>query len=159
MVHSCSTLCSINQEDHPNWCFNVIYPFLSPLLGKRPTKVSKSLSYIPLWKLSTLPYQIVQFVICALYIPSVYNLTSYVALIAILLCPLFLQTTPKDSRTLIREAFQVYVRSSLSTTFMAAVKQQVSGASNSVTEADGPELFRLVMAHSLEVTPHSDVQG
>jgi hypothetical protein len=41
---------------------------------------------------------------------------------------------------------------------MAAVKQQLSEASRSITEADGQELFRLVMAHPLEVTPYPDVQ-
>jgi hypothetical protein len=89
----------------------------------------------------------------------VYYLTSfYVALIAILRCSLFLQPTPRGSRDFIQEALEVYARSPSSQLLMAAVKQQVSRAFRSITEADGQELFRLVMAHPLEVTPYPDVQ-
>jgi hypothetical protein len=89
----------------------------------------------------------------------VYTLTSfYVALIAILRCSLFLQRNPQRFRASIREALEVYARSPSSQPLMAAVKQHVSAESLSITEADGQELFRLIMAHPLEVTPYPDVQ-
>jgi hypothetical protein len=56
------------------------------------------------------------------------------------------------------EALQVYARSPSSAMLMAAVTHQISRASSFVTEADGQELFRIVMAHPLEVVPRSSLQ-
>jgi hypothetical protein len=115
--------------------------------------------YIPFERVSPPQCQIVQFGIGALYIhfSCIYLTSLFVALLAILRCSLFLQPTPDGSRGFMT-AFDCFVRSASSEALMAAVKNQVSPPSNSLTERDGLELFRIVMAHPLEFTPHSDVE-